>query len=54
MSVLGPVGWQVGLVAAVEMGLVAAVVAWEARRRTWDGRLRLPPLPRPLVNRRED
>ena len=30
---LGPVGWTVGLVAALEMALVAAVVAWELDRR---------------------
>jgi membrane protein implicated in regulation of membrane protease activity len=30
---LGPVGWLVGLVAALQVSLVAAVVAWELRRR---------------------
>lgn len=33
MSALGPVGWKVGLVAALEMSLVASVVAWELHRR---------------------
>jgi hypothetical protein len=54
LSVLGPTGWQVGLAAAAEMGLVAAVVGWEAHRHGWDGRLRLPALPRPLVGRSRD
>jgi hypothetical protein len=39
MTELGPVGWQVGVAAAVEMALAAAVVAWEAHRRHWDGTL---------------
>lgn len=38
---LGPVGWQVGLVAALEMGLVAAVVAWEMHRRAGQARARV-------------
>ena len=38
---LGPVGWQVGLVAALEMGLVASVVAWELHRRAGTTRPRL-------------
>ena len=38
---LGPVGWQVGLVAALEMALVAAVVAWELHRRAGTMRPRL-------------
>jgi hypothetical protein len=54
LSVMGPSGWQVGLAAAAEMGLVAAVVAWEAHRRDWDGRLHLPALPRPLLRRSSD
>ena len=33
MATLGPVGWKVGLVAALEMGLIASVVAWELHRR---------------------
>jgi hypothetical protein len=33
LATLGPVGWKVGLVAALEMSLVAAVVAWELHRR---------------------
>ncbi len=54
LSVVGPSGWQVGLAAAAEMGLVAAVVAWEAHRHDWDGRLHLPALPRPLLRRSSD
>jgi hypothetical protein len=38
---LGPIGWQVGLVAALEIALVAAVVAWELRRRAGASRGRL-------------
>ena len=38
---LGPVGWKVGLIAALEMSLVAAVVAWELHRRGGSGRPRL-------------
>jgi hypothetical protein len=33
MAALGPVGWKVGLVAALEMALIASVVAWELHRR---------------------
>lgn len=33
LAQVGPVGWQVGLVAGLEMALVAAVVAWELDRR---------------------
>lgn len=33
MAALGPVGWKVGLVAALEIGLVASVVGWELHRR---------------------
>ena len=29
LTSVGPVGWRVGLVAGLEMALVAAVVAWE-------------------------
>ena len=54
LSVVGPTGWQVGLAAAAEMGLVAAVVAWEAHRHAWDGRLPLPALRRPLLRRSSD
>jgi hypothetical protein len=32
-AAVGPVWWSVGIVAALEVGLVAAVVAWESRRR---------------------
>lgn len=38
---LGPVGWRVGLVAGMEMALVAAVVAWELHRRAGRGTSRL-------------
>jgi hypothetical protein len=38
---LGPVGWQVALVGALEMALVAAVAAWELRRRAGSGGHRL-------------
>ncbi len=38
---LGPIGWRVGLVAGLEMALVAAVVAWELNRRGSAGRPRL-------------
>lgn len=41
LAEVGPVGWQVGLVAALEMSLVAAVVAWEMHRRAGQGRPRL-------------
>ncbi len=41
LASLGPVGWQVGLVAALEMGLVASVVAWELHRRAGTTRPRL-------------
>ena len=34
-AAVGPVWWSVGIVAALEVGLVAAVVAWESRRRRW-------------------
>jgi hypothetical protein len=44
MASLGPVEWKVGLVAALEMSLVAAVVAWELHRRGGVQGLRfLPP-----------
>jgi hypothetical protein len=33
MAALGPVGWKVGFVAALELSLVGAVVAWELNRR---------------------
>jgi hypothetical protein len=33
MAVMGPVGWKVGVVAALEMALIAAVVTWELHRR---------------------
>jgi hypothetical protein len=35
---VGPVPWQVGAITALEVGLVAAATAWEARRRSWSGR----------------
>jgi hypothetical protein len=38
---VGPIGWRVGLVAGLEMALVAAVVAWELNRRGSVGRPRL-------------
>ncbi len=38
LSRVGPVPWQVGAVTALEVGLVAAATAWEARRRSWSGR----------------
>jgi hypothetical protein len=38
LAVVGPRGWQVALVSALEMSLVAAVVAWEADRRRGTGR----------------
>lgn len=41
LTSVGPVGWQVGLVAALEMGLVASVVAWELHRRAGTTRPRL-------------
>ena len=41
MASLGPVGWTVGLVTALEMALIASVVAWELHRR---GGLRAPRL----------
>jgi hypothetical protein len=41
LAEIGPVGWQVGLVAGLEMALVAAVVAWELHRRGSSGRPRL-------------
>ncbi len=41
LAEVGPVGWQVGLVAGLEMALVAAVVAWELHRRGSSGRPRL-------------
>ena len=41
LAEVGPVGWQVGLVAAFEMALVAAVVAWEMHRRAGTGGPRL-------------
>lgn len=34
-ATVGPVWWSVGIVTALEVGLVAAVVAWESRRRRW-------------------
>ncbi|MEO8329083.1 MAG: DUF6350 family protein [Candidatus Nanopelagicales bacterium] len=37
LSQMGPVAWQVGLVTALEVGLVAAATAWEAQRRSWHG-----------------
>ena len=33
LTELGPVGWRVGLVAALEMSLVASAVGWELHRR---------------------
>jgi membrane protein implicated in regulation of membrane protease activity len=54
LSSVGPVGWQVGLVAALEMSLVAAVVAWESHRRQWDGRVRMPAAVRERLARRRD
>jgi hypothetical protein len=41
LTSLGPVGWRVGLVAGLEMALVAAVVAWELHRRAGTGGSRL-------------
>jgi hypothetical protein len=41
LTALGPVGWKVGVVAVLEMSLIAAVVAWELHRR---GGLRSPRL----------
>ncbi|HEX5017543.1 MAG TPA: DUF6350 family protein [Actinomycetes bacterium] len=38
---LGPIGWKVGLVAGLELSLVAAVVAWELHRRGGTRRPRL-------------
>jgi len=35
-AAVGPVWWSVGIVAALEVGLVAAVVAWESHRRRWN------------------
>ena len=35
-AAVGPVWWSVGMVAALEVGLVAAVVAWESSRRRWN------------------
>ena len=46
LTSLGPVGWKVGLVAALEMSLVAAVVAWEAHRR---GGIRRPTIASPRL-----
>ncbi|HVQ87825.1 MAG TPA: DUF6350 family protein [Actinomycetes bacterium] len=37
LSEVGPVAWKVGLVTALEVGLVAAATAWEAHRRSWSG-----------------
>jgi len=34
-ATVGPSWWQVGVVAGLEVGLVAAVVAWESGRRRW-------------------
>lgn len=42
LAEVGPVGWQVGLVAAVELAVVAAVTAWECGRRGWDGQIPWP------------
>lgn len=53
LAFVGPVGWQVGLVAALELAVGAAVVAFEAHRRHWDGRLRLPDVRR-LLPRGDD
>lgn len=33
LAAVGPIGWKVGLVAGLQMALVAAVVAWELHRR---------------------
>lgn len=41
LTSLGPVGWRVGLVAGLEMALVAAVVAWELHRRQGTASVRL-------------
>ncbi len=41
LGALGPVGWRVGLVAGLELAVVAAVVAWELHRRGAAGRPRL-------------
>lgn len=38
LSTVGPSWWRVGLVTGLEVALVAAAVAWEAHRRSWDGR----------------
>jgi hypothetical protein len=38
LNSVGPVPWQVGAITALEVGLVAAATAWEARRRSWSGR----------------
>lgn len=35
LTVIGPAAGRVGLVTALEVGLVAAVTAWEAHRRGW-------------------
>ena len=35
LTVIGPAAGRVGLTAALEVGLVAAVTAWEAHRRGW-------------------
>ncbi len=37
LSQVGPIAWRVGLVASLEVGLVAAAVCWESRRRSWSG-----------------
>lgn len=48
LAAVGPVGWQVGLVAAMELSVAAAAVAFEAHRRGWNGELRLPDVRRLL------
>ena len=41
LATVGPVAWRVALAAGLEMSLVAAVVAWELRRRAGTGQGRL-------------
>jgi hypothetical protein len=48
LTVIGPAAGRVGLVAALEVGLVAAVTAWEAHRRGWGTRGAGPDVPVPV------
>jgi len=41
-AAVGPVWWSVGVVVALEVGLVATVVAWESCRRHWTPHGRRP------------